>query len=442
MQEYLMLRYILEFIIIIPAVIFAVLPVLDDMRFKSFTAHITGLISLIFLVLLGAFIRAKFILNSAFIIIPYAVLFFILYIMLVTASSGRKLFCFFNSIMLCTFCPLYTVFLMAPIEKENEIWYAKGVFTIESSIVYILLALIIGAIFFKTLYVKLPMLMKQEYISSVWDFLFLVPMFMTILMWWAIPIHPDLAMAGRLRPVALIILWLMLMMILLLYHVFWWTAMKITEGSKLQQENTLLTMESKRYEELRIYMDKTRTLRHDFRQHILVITQLSNSGKFTELQNYLSQFNEVTFGSYTGFCDNIAVDAVASYYTSFAENQMTKIKWKLNLPHNLPLKESDYCVILGNLIENSLRAVKNLSPEHRYINVISSLLSDTIIGISIDNPYCGKIKFGRNGLPKSEHEGHGIGLLSVYNTIKRYEGSMNITTENKIFSVDIVLHCN
>lgn len=362
--------------------------------------------------------------------------------MLVNASLGRKLFCFFNSVMLCTFCPLYTVFLMAPIEKENVIWYTKGVFTIQSSIVYISLAILIGAIFFKTLYIKLPMLMKQEYIGSAWDFLFLVPMFMTILMWWSIPIHPNLAIAGRLHPAALIFLWLILMMILLLYHVFWWTATKITEGSKLQQENTLLTMESKRYEELRSYMDETRALRHDFRQHILVISQLSNSGKFNELQNYLSQFNEGTFRNYTGYCDNIAIDAVASYYTAFAENQGTKINWKLNLPHDLPLKEAEYCVVLGNLVENSLRAVKNLSPENRKINVISSLISNTIIGISVDNPYCGKIKFGRNGLPKSEHEGHGIGLTSVLNTVKRYEGSMNITTENKIFSVDIVLHCN
>ena len=104
------LRYFLELAIIIPAVIFAILPVFDDLRFKSLTARIIGGILLICFVFLGAFIRAKFILNSVFIMIPYTVLFFILYIMLVNASPGRKLFCFFNSIMLCTFCPLYTVF--------------------------------------------------------------------------------------------------------------------------------------------------------------------------------------------------------------------------------------------------------------------------------------------------------------------------------------------
>lgn len=78
MQEYLTLRYILEFVMIIPAAIFAVLPVLDDLRLKSSIARITGIILLIFFVLLGAFIRAKFMLSSVFIIIPYSVLFCIL----------------------------------------------------------------------------------------------------------------------------------------------------------------------------------------------------------------------------------------------------------------------------------------------------------------------------------------------------------------------------
>ena len=189
-------------------------------------------------------------------------------------------------------------------------------------------------------------------------------------------------------------------------------------------------------------MEETRALRHDFRQHILVISQLSSAGKFSELQDYLSQFKETADKSYTGYCDNIAVDAIASYYAGFAESQDTRIDWEMNLPKDLPLREAEYCVILGNLLENSLRAVKELPKERRYVNVISSLLSDTIIGISVDNPYRGTMKFGRNGLPCSDREGHGIGLLSVLNTVKRYDGSMNVKAEKNIFSVDIVLHCN
>ena len=106
------------------------------------------------------------------------------------------------------------------------------------------------------------------------------------------------------------------------------------------------------------------------------------------------------------------------------------------------MKESDYCVILGNLLENALRAVKKISEERRKITVISSLLSESIIGLSVDNPYSWRIRFRKNGLPRSDREGHGIGLTSVMNTVNRYDGSMNITAEKNMFSVDIVLHCN
>ncbi len=87
------------------------------------------------------------------------------------------------------------------------------------------------AIFFKTLHVKFPL--------------------------WSIPVPPDFVMPGRLRPAALIFLFLILMVILLLYHAFWWTAAKLTECTKLQQENMMLTMEGKRCEELRFYLDET-----------------------------------------------------------------------------------------------------------------------------------------------------------------------------------------
>lgn len=74
----------------------------------------------------------------------------------------------------------------------------------------------------------------------------------------------------------------------------------------------MLQMESKRYEELRNYMEETSALRHDFRQHILMIIQLSEAGKFSELQEYLSQFKDKAGKRYNRYCDNIAVDGIAS----------------------------------------------------------------------------------------------------------------------------------
>ena len=393
-------------------------------------------------VLMSAWVSATNMLPVIPVLVASVMFLFIVFFFSVKITLGRKLFCFFTSIMLGAFCLLYSISLMADFEAANDLWASTRLLTIESCLVSLGLSALILIAFFKILTKDLPMLLREERINVIWDFLFLLPFCATVLIWWLTPIYPKILLMGRARVFMLALQPMIPLTVLLIYYLLWWVAAKMSESAKLQEENTLLTMESKRYEELRNYMEETSELRHNFRQHILVIKKLSNAGKFDELQDYLAQFEDIADKSYARYCENIAVDAVASYYTAFAENQNIKIEWDLKLPHNIPLKEAEYCAILGNLLENSLRAVKDLSQERRYVNVISSLLSDTIVGISIDNPFSGKIKFGRNGLPRSEREGHGIGLVSVMNTVKRYDGTMKVTADRNIFSVDIVLHCN
>ena len=436
------MRYVLELAIIIPDAVFIYLPLIEDLRWRNWiTYSISGVLLSVF-VILASWVSTVNVLPVIPVLVASVIFLFLVFFFSVNITLGRKLFCFFTSIMLGAFCLLYSIVLMASFEAVNDLWESTRLLTIEAGLASLGLSALIGIAFFKILTRDLPMLLQEERINGMWDFLFLVPFMALLLISWLTPNYPKYLLVGRYRIIALVVLPLIPLIVLLIYYLLWWIAAKFSESARLQQESTMLQMESKRYEELRNYMEETSALRHDFRQHILVIRQLSGAGKFNELQDYLAQFEDIADKSYAGYCDNAAVDAIASYYTTFAESQDTRIDWELTLPKDLPLKESEYCVILGNLLENALRAVKNLPKEQRYVNVISSLLSDTIIGISVDNPFSGKMKFKRNGLPRSSREGHGIGLVSVLNTVKRYDGTMKVTAEKHMFSVDIVLHCN
>ena len=436
------MRYVLELAIIILDAVFIYLPLIEDLRWRNWiTYSVSGLLLSVF-VILAAWVSTVNMLPVIPVLVASVIFLFLVFFFSVDITLGRKLFCFFTSIMLGAFCLLYSIVLMAGFEAVNDLWESTRLLTVESGLASLGLSALIGIAFFKILTRDLPMLLQEERINGMWDFLFLIPFMALLLISWLTPNYPKYLLVGRYRIIALVVLPLIPLIVLLIYYLLWWIAAKFSESARLQQESTMLQMESKRYEELRNYMDETSSLHHDFRQHILVIRQLSGAGKFNELQDYLAQFEDIADKNYAGYCDNAAVDAIASYYTTFAESQDTMIDWELTLPKDLPLKESEYCVILGNLLENALRAVKNLPKEHRCVNVISSLLSDTIIGISVDNPFSGKMKFKRNGLPRSSREGHGIGLVSVLNTVKRYDGTMKVTAEKNMFSVDIVLHCN
>lgn len=432
------LRYALELSLLIPAVIFAVLPVADSVRVRHY-ALVPCAFVMAGVIMAGAFLAsfgASHRIRVRYIAVPIATALFILYMLAVDDGAGKKLFCFFNAVTLCMACPMYTMYINAPREMMNF----SGVFTLSSGIISVTVSVILGAIFFRTLTVKFPFLMKEDSIRDIWRYMFVIPLMMSALIFWMTPNFPAVVMTGRVRPVGLALVVSLTGGIFMLCHVFWLIVSRMSERARLQQENDILSMEAKRYTELRAYMDETRALRHDFRQHISVMSELSRAGRIPELEAYISQMAEKAGRGYKSFCVNRAVDAIASHYDRIAGTAGAKISWRLDLPSTLPVKEPEYCAMLGNLVENALNAVKTLPPEKRNITAISSMLSRNMIGLSVSNEYSGAITFGADGLPVSGRKGHGTGLISVMNTVNHYAGSMSIGTEGNIFTADIILY--
>ena len=429
----------LELAAMFPAVIFAVIPVWDDVNSLSLKAQVCAVSAAIGLYLAGLFVCVKYSVRSKYMLAVFTLAISVMYIFLVKKNLDRKLFCLFNSLMICEFASMYTKFIVAPYVLIS---LAKRTTTFLPALVFLGMMIAVGAVFFWTMAVKFPVIMNEERVSVVWRYMFLLPLVMSAVIHWMTPISPFVVMTGRVRPISFVLVTFVMMAVFMFYHIFWWTTAKLTENARLQQENTFLQMEAKRYDELKKYMNYTQMMRHDFRQHVLVIHSLAESGKLSELREYVSGLADSTGKSYVNYCANPAIDAVAAHYDRMAKIQDTAITWNLELPADLPVSESDYCGIFGNLIENALNAVKNLPVEQRNIKVLSSMLSKFMIGISIDNPYAGKISFGKNGLPLAELEGHGIGLISVKNTVNRYGGTMSITAEGNLFSADIILYSN
>ena len=406
------LRHFLELAILIPAAVFALLPLAGNIGPKVWAGVMCAILALC---IGGAYACAMDAVPSKYVFGASAGALSAGYIYLANFSMNKKLFCLFNSAMLCEFCSMTSPFITAPTRIAEMV---SGSITLIPESVHLLVMAIIGVLFFKTLTVKLPFLLNEEHVAAIWRFMFILPLVMTILLYWMVPISPVVIMTGRVRPISIVLFVFVMGTVWFVYHIFWWITVHLTESARLQQENTVLQMEAKRYEELKEYMNATKTLRHDFRQHILVIGQLAEQGQLQELRQYLSHFTEASAKNYVHRCANTAVDAVASHYDYIARTQGTMIEWKLELPAVLPMKEADFCAMLGNLVENALTAVKPLNSDARRVNVISSMLSKYMLGLSVDNPYFGTLAFGKNGLPVAGREGHGTGLISVQNTVK------------------------
>ena len=436
MNTSLTLRYFIELCMILPAAAISILPVCYSRKVRK--SLLFGLLGIMLTVVIagGAVLCAMFGIHSNTIVFLSMIVFFPAYHFCFDVSLSKKIFCFANATMLCGFATTYTTFLTAPAEIGNP----DSVYEISSGLICLGTALLVGLIFARTLLVKFPDLLEMESLDTTWKVLMLAPIITALAVIWMNPISAENVMTGRLRPICLVVLWSIPLVAFFLYHIFWWLSKKMMETSQLQQSYDLLQMEEKQYQKTLRYLHETSNARHDFRQHIHVIEEYLQAAEYDKLKEYIAPISESVNRSHKVICKNQALDAIANHYDEAAKSLEVTIYWNIKVGETLPIKESDMCAVMGNLIENAIKATTALTGDDRLVNVRVGILQEETLVISIDNPYRGTLILDKNGLPVTDKPNHGIGLRSVRNIVDRYKGSMEIETHNGIFNVSILMY--
>ncbi|MCC8080793.1 MAG: GHKL domain-containing protein [Lachnospiraceae bacterium] len=238
----------------------------------------------------------------------------------------------------------------------------------------------------------------------------------------------------------LVIVSLLLFCMFYMYALLYQMAKKQSEINALERHNHFLGFQSKQYHALTDYIAATRKIRHDFRHQIATLQTLADNGDLDSLRNYLSQYQESTQSGYRSLCANPAVNAIASHYHDRCAEQQISISWVLDLPRELPLPEPEYCVMLGNLVENAMDASKTLPEDDRKISVISQMPTNSILILIVENNHNSIIRRNKQGLISSKHASEAIGLVSVRETVEHYHGDLRIDYDKSHFSVSILLN--
>ena len=99
--------------------------------------------------------------------------------------------------------------------------------------------------------------------------------------------------------------------------------------------------------------------------------------------------------------------------------------------------------MFGNLIDNAIEAVKNLSDSKKTIG-LDLRRSHNFISINVHNYFEGKIQY-ENGLPvttKKDKENHGFGFKSIRYICNKYNGNFSIDINGQVFSVTVLMPLN
>ena len=212
--------------------------------------------------------------------------------------------------------------------------------------------------------------------------------------------------------------------------------------SKETEEKFLLKMEldRKMHDEEIIDM-YTRMIRwkHDARNHISMILGLLEAGTKEEVISYINEItSNITKLDKNMYSNNIAINSILMSKMKMAEEKNIKVNLNLKIDSEIKISNVDICIIMGNLLDNSIEACSFIEGD-KFIDLkIVSEMNKLVVKISNNtNGYVNEV----NGkfLTTKHSNMNGIGLIQVDKAVKKYNGYINRKHENNIFTTYLMV---
>lgn len=208
---------------------------------------------------------------------------------------------------------------------------------------------------------------------------------------------------------------------------------KLTESFRRDKEAELLELQAhslQQYvEEAKLRYEKTKSFRHDIKNHITVIKELLKNEKTEAALQYVGGMENLTTDlSFPVSTNHPVLDILLGNKLEIAQRNGVEIWCSLSVPYPCGISDTDFCVILGNALDNAISACSRISDEkQKYIHVTGKVQGDFLL-MEIENSYSGQ-KVIRSG----------TGLANIQAAAEKYQGAMEIRTEGEKFALSILI---
>lgn len=213
------------------------------------------------------------------------------------------------------------------------------------------------------------------------------------------------------------------------------------EEKKYRYEILYREYEEKREneEETRKLHDATRRLKHDMKNHMMVLMSYLNESEIDEAKQYITtvfeELNQVYTYIETG---NVVMNYCINSKLQKAQEQKIEIKAEVENLSFHRVNSIHLSAILTNLLDNAIEGSANV--KNPYIEVVikrkrsyETILIKNRIDQSVlaENEYLHTTKVG---------PGHGYGILQVKDLVEKYDGIVDIYEENQMFCVMVAIY--
>ncbi|MDL2237768.1 GHKL domain-containing protein [Christensenellaceae bacterium OttesenSCG-928-K19] len=297
-------------------------------------------------------------------------------------------------------------------------------------------------LFYKFTFAKqLEWMVEHYHYMPVWRILWAIPLAFSVIMMFDLTYIDD----GIHEPASYIfVLVLTFVAVFIVYFIIHLMMRRTYEKASLEKNmkamDQVMLMQREQYVLMQKNAESIRRMQHDMRHHMSVLAGLFESSDEAGMKKYLADYMEdLDFLERKPVCENYALNIILLNYMDMAQKLGVDVRLSCKLPKELPVVESDLCVIVGNLMENAVEACARQEEKKRHIDFFAGIAGDDMVAVTVKNSYAGLLKKEGSVLMSSKQDGQGIGLLSVREIAKKHNGVVNIEYTEKEFSVSVLM---
>lgn len=206
-------------------------------------------------------------------------------------------------------------------------------------------------------------------------------------------------------------------------------------------EHERLQLTTKYNQEIESVYADIQVFRHDIKQQVQVVSQVMETVDSGEFNQYLLNLHDRLGTMLPYSTGNIAVDALLTTKASMMrKNGITLCFQNYPIP-SLPISDGDFCILLGNLLDNATEGVARLGESTRNTVMLSFARSWDMLYIVCNNPYDPKtVRRTVGGFLSSKTESrYGVGTWSMDHIVHVANGDIEYTLNDNDFHVRILL---
>ncbi|MCM1524695.1 MAG: GHKL domain-containing protein [Ruminococcus sp.] len=196
-----------------------------------------------------------------------------------------------------------------------------------------------------------------------------------------------------------------------------------------------IEMQLRQYEKQLQLSSDLRRFRHDYKNHLAAILALIENEYCRDAKDYI---NKITASEHSSravfFTGNRLADIILSDKNEFC-SEFAVIEFDGYITD--AIDNYDMCALLANALDNAIEACEKLKEKSR-IRIASQVRQGYFV-MTMQNPTSLKSADKPPRTAKSDPQNHGLGLISIEQTVKKYDGTMSIEVKNGIFELSVAM---